>query len=98
VSDATIGWRRPIVQATSEELGGRIVCREHDLVAIPADIPALGVRAGDKGIVRGLNLHDNTVVASVRVDYSTRQPRGWVFMETRPDFKILSYTTDPTAR
>lgn len=86
------------MQAPSRERGTRTVCREHDLVAIPADIPDLGVRAGDKGIVRGLDLHDNTVVASVRVDYSTRQPRGWVIMETKPTSRVLSYTTDPATR
>jgi hypothetical protein len=86
------------VQAPYKGRDRQIVCREHDLVAIPADIPALGVRAGDKGIVRGLDLHDNAVVASVRVDYSTHQPRGWVDMEIKPDSRVLSYTTDPAAR
>jgi hypothetical protein len=69
--------------------------QEHDRVPIPEDVPALGVRKGDEGIIRDLELHNDTVFAFVMITYSTGQPRGWVIMEIKPSHRVRSFTTDP---
>ncbi len=73
----------------------RLLCQEHDRIPIPEDVPALGIRKGDEGIVRKLDLHNETVFAFVMVTYSTGQTRGWVIMEIKPNRKVRSYTTTP---
>ena len=73
----------------------QLLCREHERIAIPEDVPALGVRKGDEGIVRRLNLHNDTVFAFVMITYSTGQTRGWVIMVIKPDRKVRSFTTTP---
>jgi len=65
---------------------------EHDLIALPEDIPALGVKAGSEGIIKRLDYRRNNVYADVTVTYSTRQPRGSVCMEITPEERILSYS------
>jgi hypothetical protein len=72
--------------------GGRPFYREHDLIPIPEDIPALGVEKGGRGLIRDLALRNDKVVALVKVDYSTGQTRGWVEMNVVPEQKVLSYS------
>jgi hypothetical protein len=72
---------------------GRLLCQEHDRIAIPEDVPALGIRKGDEGIVRNLELYNDTVFAFVMITYSTNQTRGWVIMEIKPNHKVRSFTT-----
>ena len=78
---------------TQTTRGGRLLCQEHDRIAIPEDVPALGIRKGDEGIVRNLELHNDTVFAFVMITYSTGQTRGWVIMEIKPNYQIRSLTT-----
>ena len=73
--------------------GGRLLYQEHDRIAIPEDIVALGIESGDEGVIRGLDFYNNTVFAFVMVTYSTGQLRGWVVMEIKPEMKVHSYTT-----
>lgn len=63
----------------------------YDRITIPTVVPELGVSRGDSGLVEDLALRDEVVPASVRVDYSTGQPRGWVGMAIRPDRRVLSF-------
>ncbi len=63
----------------------------HDRASIPADIPELGVRRGDEGIVEDLDLRNNSVFASVRVYRSTGQTKGVVEMQVRPRQEVVSY-------
>jgi hypothetical protein len=67
--------------------------QEYDRIAVPEDIPELGVRAGDEGVIRRLTYLRNTVFAFVQVAYSTGQPRGWVVVEVKPDLRVRSFTT-----
>ena len=67
--------------------------QEHDRLAIPEDIPELGIRQGDEGVIHRLTYLRNTVFAFVMVTYSTGQPRGWVVVEVKPDRKVRSFTT-----
>ena len=71
----------------------RVVHREHDRIAIPEDVPELGIRRGDEGVTRRLTYLRNTVLAFVMVTYSTGQLRGWVVVEIKPERKVRSYTT-----
>ena len=67
--------------------------QEHDRIAVPGDVPVLGVRAGDEGIIRKLTYLNNSVFAFVRIDYSTGQTRGWILMQIKPDVEVRSFTT-----
>lgn len=67
--------------------------QEHDRLPIPEDVPELGIRAGDEGVIRRLTYLRNTVFAFVMVTYSTGQLRGWVVVEIKPETKVRSYTT-----
>ena len=78
---------------TSAMLGDRLRYQEHDRISIPEDVPALGVEEGDEGVIRGLQLDNETVLALVAIAYSTGQPRGEVMMEIKPYAKVRSYTT-----
>ena len=60
---------------------------------IPEDVPELRIRKGDEGVIRRLTYLRNTVFAFVMVTYSTRQPRGWVVVEIKPERRVRSYTT-----
>ena len=60
---------------------------------IPEDVPKLGIRRGDEGVIRRLTYLRNTVFAFVMVTYSTGQLRGWVVVEIKPERKVRSYTT-----
>ena len=71
----------------------RLLHQEHDRISIPEDVPELGVRAGDEGVIRRLTYLRNTVFAFVMVTYSTGQQRGWVVVEIKPGRKVRSYTT-----
>lgn len=69
---------------------GRLLCQEHDRIAIPEDLPAFGIRKGDEGIVRNLERYNDTVFAFVMITYSTNQTRGWVIMDViRSWYKLL---------
>ena len=61
---------------------------------MPEDVPALGIRKGDEGIIRDLELHNETVFAFVMITYSTGQTRGWVILEIKPNYKVRAFTTD----
>lgn len=67
--------------------------QEHDLITIPEDIPELGISRGDVGVVKDLDLRNDTVVATVMTYYSTGHERGVVEMSVRPDTKVVSYAT-----
>lgn len=67
--------------------------QEHDLIPIPDDIPELGIARGDTGVVKDLDLRNDTVVATVMTYYSTGHKRGLVEMNVRPETKVVSYTT-----
>ena len=67
--------------------------REYDRIAIPQDVPELGIREGDEGVIQRLTYLRNTVFAFVMVSYSTGQPRGWVVVEVKPERKVRSFTT-----
>jgi len=73
--------------------GVRLHHQEHDRISIPEDVPALGVKKGDEGVIRGLHLDNETVLAFAAISYSTGQPRGWVIVELKPQSKVRSYTT-----
>ena len=66
--------------------------QEYDLLPICRDIPQLAVRKGDEGVIEDLDLRNNTVVASVKVYHSTRQPKGLVEMRIRPSEEVVSYS------
>ena len=70
----------------------RLPYREHDRIAIPGNVPELGVRAGDEGVIRRLTYLRNSVFAFVMVTFSTGQPRGWVVVEVKPERRIRSFT------
>ena len=67
--------------------------QEYGRIAIPEDVPELGVRKGDEGVIRRLTYLRNTVFAFVTVTYSTGQPRGWVVVEVKPERTVRSYST-----
>ena len=69
--------------------------QEYDRIAIPEDVPELGVRAGEEGVIRRLTYLRNSVFAFVAVAFSTRQPKAWVVVEVKPGLKVRSYTTAP---
>ncbi|MDQ3375705.1 MAG: hypothetical protein M3533_02270 [Actinomycetota bacterium] len=73
--------------------GKRLLHQEHDRIPIPEEVPELGIREGDEGVIRRLTYLRNTVFAFVMVTYSTGQPRGWVVVEIKPERKVRSYTT-----
>lgn len=66
--------------------------QEYDRIAIPEDVPELGIREGDEGVIRRLTYLRNTVFAFVMVTYSTGQPRGRVVVEIKPERKVRSYS------
>ena len=72
---------------------GRPRHQEHESIPIPKDLPALGVRKGDEGVIRRLTYLRNIVFAFVMVTYSTGQLRGWVLVEVKPERKVRSYAT-----
>ena len=84
--------RRSEIQ-TPATSGTRLSHQEYDRIIIPEDVPAPGVAEGDEGIIRGLHLDNETVLAFVAIAYSTGQPRGEVTMEIKPLRKVRSYTT-----
>ncbi len=84
------------MQAPTRIQSGRLLYQEYDRISIPEDVPALGVKTGDEGVIRRLDLHNDRVFAFVTITYSTGQLRGWVVMEIKPGHKVLSYTTGPT--
>lgn len=67
--------------------------QEHDLVPICEDIPRLGVRRGDEGVIEDLDLRNDTVVARLKIYRSTRQLKGLVEMRIRPSEEVVSYST-----
>jgi len=71
----------------------RVIYQEHDRIPVPEDVPELGIRAGDEGVIRRLTYLRNTVFAFVMVTYSTGQPRGWVVVEVKPERKVRSFAT-----
>ena len=73
--------------------GARLRYQEYDRISIPEGVPALGVERGDEGVIRGLHLENETVLAFVSITYSTGQIRGWVILEIKPQSKVRSYTT-----
>ena len=81
------------MQAPTSARGTRVLYQEHDRIPIPEDVPELGIRRGDEGVVRRLTYLRNTVFAFVMVTYSTGQLRGWVVVEIKPERKVRSYTT-----
>jgi hypothetical protein len=84
---------------TSAVVDRQLRYQEYDRIAIPEDVPALGIEKGDEGVIRGLSLHDETVFAFVMITYSTGQARGWVVVELKPQLKVCSYmgpTASPT--
>jgi len=56
--------------------GTRLRFQEYDRISIPEDVPALGIEEGDEGVIRGLQLDNETILALVAIAYSTGRPRG----------------------
>ena len=81
------------MEAPTTAKSTRVLYQEHDRIPIPENIPELGIRKGDEGVIRRLTYLRNTVFAFVMITYSTRQLRGWVVVEIKPERKVRSYTT-----
>ena len=81
------------MQAPATAKGARVLYLEHDRMPIPEDVPELGIRRGDEGVIRRLTYLRNTVFAFVMVTYSTGRVRGWIVVEIKPERKVRSYTT-----
>lgn len=78
----------------SRKQEGWVGCKEYDLVTIPADIPAIGVKLGEKGLVRNLDLRlGGDVIATLQLVSPTGLTKGWVEMEVRPEERVRSYAT-----
>ena len=78
------------MEAPARERGKQLVYQIHDNISIPDDVPNLGVRRGEEGIVHELVMHNDSVTALVGIRYSTGQTRGWVVIEIMPEEKVLS--------
>lgn len=80
------------MEATASRRAGTPRYQEYDLVPICEDIPQLDVKRGEEGVIHGLDLRNNTVLALVKVYRSTRQLKGLVEMRLRPDEEVVSYS------
>lgn len=80
------------MQATASRRAGKPRYQEYDLVPVCEDIPQLDVRRGEEGVIEGLDLRNDSVVAFVKVYRSTRQLKGLVEMRLRPDEEVVSYS------
>jgi hypothetical protein len=80
------------LEAPARRRQARPVYQEHDVIPMPADIPELGIKKGEEGVIENLNFRNDTVEASVRMDHSTRQTKGLIGMKIRPEEAILSYS------
>jgi len=78
---------------TPATLGARLRYQEYDRIPITEDVPVLGVEEDDEGVISGLHLDNETVLAFVAITYCTGQMRGWVILEVKPEKKVRSYTT-----
>jgi len=79
-------------QACARGYDGKPRYKEYDRISVPEDVPSLGIKTGDTGVVRGLDQpRDGVVVASVEVSNSARQTKGWLGMQVRPEEKVLSF-------
>lgn len=66
---------------------------ERDVIPIPGDIPSLGVKAGDVGLVKSLDMRNSDeLVALIEIFYSTGQTRGWVEINLAPKARVLSHS------
>ncbi len=75
---------------------GRLLCQEHDRIAIPEDVPALGIRKGDEGIISKLDLYNETVFAFVMDHLLHRPDEGMGHHgDQTADYKVRSFTTTP---
>lgn len=79
------------MEATTQRRETRPNYQEYDVIPIPEDIPELGVKKGEEGVVENLSLSRDTVVASVRVYHSTRQSKGMVDMRIKPGEEVVSF-------
>ena len=79
------------MEATTQRRDTRPNYQAYDVIPIPEDIPEIGVKKGDEGVVENLSLSHNTVVASVRVYHSTRQSKGMVDMRIKPGEEVVSF-------
>jgi hypothetical protein len=79
------------VEATIQRRQTRPAYQEYEVIPIPTDIPELGVKQGDEGMIENLNLSHETVVASVRVYHSTRRSKGMVDMRIKPGEEVVSF-------
>ncbi|QIN80293.1 hypothetical protein GBA65_19195 [Rubrobacter marinus] len=81
------------MEDTARTHEGWVGYKEYDLVSIPADIPAIGVKIGETGLVRDLDLRlGGDVIATLQLISPTGQTKGWVEMEVRPSERVLSYS------
>ena len=78
------------MEAPTRERSRQLVYQIHDSISIPEDVADLEVRRGEKGIVRELVMHNDSVTAFVEIRYSTGQTRGWVVVEVMPERKVIS--------
>ncbi len=83
------------MEATTQRRETRPAYQEYDVIPIPTDIPELGVKKGDEGVIDNLSLSHDTVVASVRVYHSTRQLKGMVDMRIKPGEEVVSFCAGP---
>jgi hypothetical protein len=54
----------------------RVLYREHDRIPIPKDVPELGIRREDEGVIRRLMYLRNTIFAFVIRDYEIYRMRS----------------------
>ncbi len=59
------------MQAPATAKDTQVLYQEHDRMPIPEDVPELGVREGDEGVIRRLTYLRNIIFAFVMVTYST---------------------------
>jgi hypothetical protein len=71
-----VGYSEVIEVETSAVVDRQLRYQEYDRIAIPEDVPALGIGKGDEGVIRGLSLHNETVFAFAMITYSTCQRLG----------------------
>jgi hypothetical protein len=72
---------------------GRLLCQKRDRIPITEDVPALGIRKGDEGIVRKLDLYNDTVFAFLISP--TPPDRLGDGSSWRSNHKVRSFTTTP---
>ena len=69
---------------TPATFGARLRYQEYDRIPITEDVPVLGVEEGDEGVISGLHLDNEIVLAFVAINYCIGQMRVWVILRSNP--------------